>query len=604
MTDANLPGLIVPVEARIDKLEKALRKASQAQAKAARQMEERAKQSTARMAKTYDGLGSKMARAFKNIPLLGVGIAGLAGAGLGAGLGIAAGQVRSTVRDIAEIGNAARRAGVAAEDFQRWSYVATQNRVSVDALTDGFKELSLRADEFVTTGNGSGADAFKRLGFNATDLAKRLKDPSALMLEIVKRLDGVDKAAQIRIADEVFGGTGGERFVEMLSRGEAGIARMMGSASVMTEEQIAKADELDRRYTALSESMHRGWQHVALGVADFAAQVANAQIETDKLAASDLFRNGAQAPQILGPKVSEALDGNGQAVADNAESIGNLLSLYERFGAEANTLTPYLQRLSNELNSMGDTQAADALFEAAQGMQRLAGELDAGTISAGDFESAMADLILKAQEALGAVTDIDDAGFGKIIERLGGLWDALEALRHKAAEVRNTLPGGASPLGDTRGEAIAEARSGSYAQSSPYAPTTSPRPRPAPPLLGETDPALGKGGGGGRSRDSYEQAVADLQREKAALEAEAVALVAAATSGKSYADAIEFARKRAELLAAAQREGRAITPELSAEVDRLAQSYVEAGNKADAAAQKLKKVEEDGKAGADALGEI
>ncbi|SOC23307.1 hypothetical protein SAMN05877831_1391, partial [Rhodobacter maris] len=223
MNDVTLPGLIVPVEARIDKLEKALKRASQAQARTARDMETRAKQSVERMAKSYDGLGARMAGAFKSLPIpgLGVGIAGLAGAGLGAGFGLAAGQLRATVRSIAEIGNEARRAGVAVEDFQRWQVVAEQNRVSLDALTDGFKELSLRADEFIVTGKGAGAEAFTRLGFSATDLAARLKDPSALMLEIVKRLEGMDKAAQIRVADEVFGGTGGERFVEMLDRGEA-----------------------------------------------------------------------------------------------------------------------------------------------------------------------------------------------------------------------------------------------------------------------------------------------------------------------------------------------------------------------------------------------
>lgn len=44
MSDTNLPGLIVPIEARIDKLEKSLKKASQAQMRAARQMEAQARQ--------------------------------------------------------------------------------------------------------------------------------------------------------------------------------------------------------------------------------------------------------------------------------------------------------------------------------------------------------------------------------------------------------------------------------------------------------------------------------------------------------------------------------------------------------------------------------
>lgn len=608
MNDLTLPGLIVPVEARIDKLEKALKRASQAQARAARQMEDRARQSVDRMAKSYDGLGAKMAGALGNLPLpgLGVGIAGLAGAGLGAGLGIAAGQVRATVRSIAEIGNEARRAGVAVEAFQRWQYVADQNRVSLDALTDGFKELNLRADEFVTTGAGAGAEAFQRLGFTATDLATRLKDPSALMLEIVERLQGMDKAAQIRIADEVFGGTGGERFVEMLGRGEAGIAAMMGRASVLTADQIAKADDLDRRYTALTASLHRGWQQAALGAADFAAQVLNIQTGTDRLAASDLFRNRAQAPQILGPDVDKALKDNGQAVADNARAIGDLLSLYERFGSEADRLAPILTRFGGELNRMGETAAGQSLQDVALAMQTLTGKLDAGEISAADFERQMGDLIKKAQGAFASLGEIDDARFNKVIERLGGLWSALEALRTKAAEARAALPGGAATLDDTRGAAIAEARSGSYENSSPYVLTTSPRPKQPPPLLGETGPVIGSGqgaagAGGGRNASDFAQVVADLEREKAALDAEAAALVTAAAAGRDYAEAVDFARKRAELLTAAQREGKAITPELSAQVDQLARSYVEAGTRAEKAAAKLKKVEEAGKHGAEAL---
>ncbi|SIS57204.1 phage tail tape measure protein [Phaeovulum vinaykumarii] len=605
MNDVTLPGLIVPVEARIDKLEKALKRASGAQARTARDMETRARQSVDRMARSYDGLGARMAGAFKSVPIpgLGVGMAGLAGAGFGAGFGLAAGQVRATVRSIAEIGNEARRAGVAVEDFQRWQYVAEQNRVSLEALTDGFKELSLRADEFVITGKGAGAEAFQRLGFSADVLAAHLKDPSALMLEIVKRLERLDTAAQIRVADEIFGGTGGERFVEMLARGEAGISAMMGRASVLTEEQIERADDLDRRYSALTASLHRGWQHAALGAADFVAQVLNIQTETGKLAASDLFRNRMQAPQILGPEVDDALKDNGQAVADNAQAIADLLTLYERFGAQADALAPILSRFGGELTRMGETEAGHSLQDAALSMQTLTGKLDAGEISAQDFERQMGQLIEKAQAAFGALGDLDDVRFARVIERLGDLWSALEALRSKAAQARATLPGGVASREDTRGAAIAEARSGSYANSSPYAPMTSPPPKPAPPLVDETGHATRRGGGG-TSTDVFARAVADLAREKAALDAEAAALVAAAAAGRDYTDAVDFARTRAELLTAAEREGKTITPELSAQVDQLAQSYVEAGNRAEAAANKLKRIDAAGQRGAETLTDL
>ena len=600
MNDVTLPGLIVPVEARVDKLEKALKRASQSQTKFARDMERRSQQSADRMAATYDGLGSKLSGAFGKIKLPGaVGLAGLAGAGVGTILGTAAGQIRETVRGIAEIGNEARRAGVEAEAFQRWAYVAKQNRVSIDALTDGFKELSLRADEFIATGQGPAAEAFARLGFTASDLTKRLKDPSALLLEIIKRLEGFDKAAQIRIADEVFGGTGGERFVEMLGRGEAGISSMMGKASVLTAEQIAKADELDRRYTALTDSIARGWQKAALSVADFMAQVLNvAPPDPEKAKASDLFRDPAQAGQILGKNVSTALEGNGQAVLDHAEKIADLLSLYEKFGAQADALAPILQRFSGDLRRMGEDNAAEAIFQAAQGMQRLSAELDAGQISADEFERQMGELIEKAQDAFTSLGEIDDARFAKVISRLGDLWEALEGLRKKAAEARAALPGGQPEAGVPGQPTVPEPA------PSPYAPATSPRPRRAPTNIdfGSEPPA--RGGGGGRSRDQFAEAVADLQREKAALDAEAIALLAAADAGKTYGDAIEFARTRAELLAAAQEEGRAITPELTAQIDALAQSYVDAGNRADVAADKLKEVQEQGQRGAEALSDI
>ncbi|WP_444465165.1 hypothetical protein [Rhodobacter capsulatus] len=194
-------------------------------------------------------------------------------------------------------------------------------------------------------------------------------------------------------------------------------------------------------------------------------------------------------------------------------------------------------------------------------MALLTGKLDAGEISAADFERQMGDLIKKAQGAFASLGEIDDARFTKVIERLGGLWSALEALRTKAAEARAALPGGAATLDDTRGAAIAEARSGSYESSSPHVLTTSPRPKQPPPLLGETGPVVGSGqgagAGGGRNASDFAQAVADLEREKAALDAEAAALVTAAAAGRGYAEAVDFARKRAELLTAAQREGKA-----------------------------------------------
>lgn len=137
--------------------------------------------------------------------------------------------------------------------------------------------------------------------------------------------------------------------------------------------------------------------------------------------------------------------------------------------------------------------------------------------------------------------------------------------------------------------------------------------RPPEPVSIEDDPTeddddSGSGSGrrgrrsGGRSRqDDFAKEVEATRERTAALEAEAAVLAAVAISGKDYGDAMEFARKKAELLTAAQKAGKEITPELEAEIDAMADAYTQAGLAAEGAAQKLDLIKERSQAGKDAL---
>lgn len=110
--------------------------------------------------------------------------------------------------------------------FQELSFAAGQYQVTQSALTDGLKELSLRADEFVVTGAGPAKEAFERLGYSQGELNKKMKDTPALLLDIIDRMQGLGQAAKIRIADEIFGGTGGEQFVSMINAGAGSIEEL------------------------------------------------------------------------------------------------------------------------------------------------------------------------------------------------------------------------------------------------------------------------------------------------------------------------------------------------------------------------------------------
>ncbi len=248
--------LLVTLAARFDKYERDMDRQKQRSRTGFKQMQLDAE-------KAGSGIEKAMGSAMKTIGAFGKGLAGgiVGGLAIG-GLDAIIGRVGELTKGIANIGSEAKRAGVSTQAFQELSHVANQARIPVDALTDGFKELNLRADEFIYTGKGSAAEAFQRLGYTATDLKRKLENPSALLVEIIDRLEQFDKAAQIRIADELFGGTGGERFVELLSQGAAGIKATIKEAHdlglVLNDDVIKRADEIDRKFSKITATVGTG----------------------------------------------------------------------------------------------------------------------------------------------------------------------------------------------------------------------------------------------------------------------------------------------------------------------------------------------------------
>jgi hypothetical protein len=167
--------------------------------------------------------------------------------------------VAKTSREIAQMAAEAKTAGLSVKEFQQLRYVADQNLVSIGALTDGIKELNLRADEFIYTGQGSASESFKRLGYDAEELKAKLQDPADLFLDIIRRVEQLDQAAQIRVLDEVFGGTGGEQFARFLAAGADNLEKSIDRASelgqVLNDEVVNKAVELDQAINVASTSV-------------------------------------------------------------------------------------------------------------------------------------------------------------------------------------------------------------------------------------------------------------------------------------------------------------------------------------------------------------
>ncbi len=620
MAEANLPGLIVPIEARIDKLEKALERANRAQRRGAREMEQRAERSAQRMGRTYDRAGASMVSSFTRMGrAAGAGLlAGLVGAGLSG----AVQQIDALINRVADVGTEAERAGLSVETFQEWSFVADQNRISIDALVDGFKELNLRADEFVTTGSGSAAEAFTRLGFRADDLLSRLENPGDLMLEIIDRLEGFDRSAQIRIADELFGGTGGEQFVQMLDQGVAGIRQMISRAhelgAVMDAEVIERAEETARRFGEIRASIRSAWQAFVVGAVDAGRELTDLRASMD-----EIFGSAEQARAMLGSDLYDQLNSDRDALDNQATNVGELREAYVGLGDDAIQTAAALENAANTVRAYGYDDAARQLLLAAQSMRTLNSEFTTGSIDADEFTNGMDEAQRSANDAFDTLDEADRVDFSGAISEVGRLGQALvsviglaTSLRDRIAEAagtetaptpiqifreadaesmrnyeaseetrrrfleeeaaRNELSAEelrlqreitavrerAAEAGATMTamEAEAAARAALAAQDARNAPATSETP-----------------GGGGSSGDSYQRMADRIREQTRQMDLERAAFVAAAVAGEDFSTAIDLARTRAELLNAALQSGRADSPALRAEIEQLAQSYVNAG---------------------------
>ncbi len=652
--------LVVMLEARISEFEKRMRQAEGRGTRTYQNLRRGSRSATRQMEADMNRAAGSINATLKSI----TGSIGSFGKGLAGGIlgGLAAGGVagiangtRQMVKGLAEIGNEAKRAGISAQAFQEWKFVAEQNRISVDALVDGFKELSLRADEFIVTGVGPAAEAFTRLGFRAQDLKAKLKDPSALMVEILGKLEGFDKAAQIRIADEIFGGTGGERFVELLGQGQGAleetIRRAHEAGAVIDSDLIARADELDRKFNQLTATVGAFAKRVSVAVAEAVVDFTDLRerIET-------VFPDEGVARAVLGDEVYDALDRSRDLVDENAQAVRQLDQEYAALADAAAQLVPALQEAGADLEFLGHTEAGQALREASLEMEELVNAFRRGEMTGEDFLSRLGEVEAGAQDAFDTLEAGDRIQFTGVMDqlsRLGGVISSVTALarglvgalaaaagvdpasrageamrqRH-AAEAASMQSLDAMREANERFTESENARNAATSEGLRLAreeEAVRKRAREAGATLTDAEVTrltqasiagdearsaadrAGRGGGkskgrGGKEKlDEFERDAKSIRERTEALQIEAQVLAAVAISSEDYGDAMAYATEKARLLAAAQQAGRQITPELEAEIDALAAGYARAGQAAEDAADKMEQIRGASERGKNAL---
>ena len=115
-----------------------------------------------------------------------------------------------------------QRTGVSVEALSGLRLAAEKNSVSIEALANGFKFLSMNMVE-ASSGAGDGAKLFNALGISVKDSTGKLKDSSAIMIEVADVFAGMqDGATKTALAVKLFGRAGMD-MIPILNLGSEGL---------------------------------------------------------------------------------------------------------------------------------------------------------------------------------------------------------------------------------------------------------------------------------------------------------------------------------------------------------------------------------------------
>lgn len=454
--------LAVLLEARVADFEKKIASATRNADRNFRKIEASAEGMRARLGKAFSSAGDVAKTSLAGL------FAGVAAGGVG---GLVAGFAAAT-KAVAELGDAAKMAGVSAKSFQEWRYVAEQARIPIDAMTDGLKEMSLRADEFAQTGKGSAAEAFQRLGLSPQEVKERLKDPSEFLLLLINRTKQLnDTAAGVRIFDELFGGTGGERMVSLLAQGEKGIRAQIKAANdlgiVINDDLINRAAELDAKFNTIVHTVGQNLKAAIVSASDSLVDFIDRWRATESQMAGTLTARQAEVDSKrldLENKILETTNNQLLTQQQRNKAVGQyrieLQKLTEESGAIAGSLGAKLPEVSKTTDrtftpiTPPDPKAESARAKATREAER---ERQAVTdlIAQLDFEysligksAAQQDKMNALRQAGAAATAEEQLAIANKIDAINRESEAYEKTKAAAEEARDAARDFAGTLVD------------------------------------------------------------------------------------------------------------------------------------------------------------
>jgi hypothetical protein len=256
MDIAPLPGIVVDIEGRVDKLEKAMARANDIQRRGSRSLEARSRQSAQRMeadmARSAARINQHLAGIGTKIGSLGKSFAGgLVGGMFVGGLEGFAHGVKGVVSELATLYKTIERVGIDAKVFQELQFGFKLAGVEADAFTDGIDKFNKNIAVAATQG-GKLADILKANGVAIRDQNGNIRSAEALLRDYANLVKNAgSEQEQLLLVTEAFG-RGDANFVNALKNGAKGLDDMAQAAEdaggVIDKDLLKKADDFDDKW--------------------------------------------------------------------------------------------------------------------------------------------------------------------------------------------------------------------------------------------------------------------------------------------------------------------------------------------------------------------
>lgn len=306
--------LQVDVIARIDKLEKAMRKAAQVTDTNMGKVEGRAKTMVVRLDEKLAGIGKSFA------------------IGVGGGVLAALAPLALFQKALADIDKAAGlqrladRIGMSTTSLQALQFAAVQAGVNIDQMGDGLGDFAAKVAE-ASAGAGPLAQIFKANGVELKNQNGTLRSTREILGDFADLIKNAQTPAeQLFLAQQAFGDEAA-KMVPLFKDGARGIEQLEVNAKaaggVIDEQLVKRAEELDRRMASMWQTFStRSASAILTAVQAMDGLLAKLASYEQRKAAADL---GTLAGSLVQPKGSVLTPGKSdRATALDARMAGTL----------------------------------------------------------------------------------------------------------------------------------------------------------------------------------------------------------------------------------------------------------------------------------------